>query len=327
LVIRGLWLTASLRGDVVELELPPAAQRSGFDSWRATLSEALQLGIRETMQAGRRDLDGFVRHENDEPVSLVLYDTMPGGTGYIPKLFADGANGLQEAAKMAAERLAGCACTDSCHRCLRDFWNQRVHRLLDRFQVIGTLEAIAGAEVTEGLDPEDRKLESFLEIEFFERLKAAGLPLPTLQVVRVIGERRIIRVDCAYSDPDVAVFLDGRAYHAQSIEKIADDLVVRSDLEARGVKILEYTYSDVMEHFDAVAAQLQLALHADPAASSIDLETLPGFTVVTSDVASRSATVRVDTVSWTKSEPARLESLRSANLARLGGWTLRRLTD
>ncbi|MDP9300832.1 MAG: DEAD/DEAH box helicase [Actinomycetota bacterium] len=327
LVIRGLWLTAGLRGDVMELELPPAAQGSGFDSWRATLSEALQLGIRETMQAGRRDLDGFVRHENDEPVSLVLYDTMPGGTGYIPKLFADGASGLQEAAKMAAERLAGCMCTDSCHRCLRDFWNQRVHRLLDRFQVIGTLEAIAGAEVTEGLDPEDKKLESFLEREFFERLKVAGLPLPTLQVVRVIGERRIIRVDCEYRDPAVSVFLDGRAYHAQSVEKIADDLAVRNELEARGVNVLEYTYGDVMEHFDEVAAQLELVLHPDPGASSVDLETLPGFAVVASDDASRSATVRVDATSWTASEAARLESLRSANLARLGGWSLRRVTD
>ncbi|MGH9195532.1 MAG: DUF1998 domain-containing protein, partial [Acidimicrobiia bacterium] len=85
LVKRGLWLTASLRGDVMELTLPEATRGAGFNAWRATLAEAILLGVRETMQAGRRDLGGFTRLQDDQPVSLVFYDSMPGGTGYIPK--------------------------------------------------------------------------------------------------------------------------------------------------------------------------------------------------------------------------------------------------
>jgi hypothetical protein len=37
------------------------------------------------------DLGRFERRLHEEPVSLVVYDTMPGGTGYIPKLFVDDA--------------------------------------------------------------------------------------------------------------------------------------------------------------------------------------------------------------------------------------------
>ena len=105
LVKKPVWLTAALQGDVIELILPPAARGQGFAGWRATLAEALLLGVGETMQAGRRDLDWFERRQVDEPRSLVLFDTMPGGTGYVPKLFAERAVGLKQAAREAIRRL------------------------------------------------------------------------------------------------------------------------------------------------------------------------------------------------------------------------------
>jgi hypothetical protein len=324
LVKRSIWLTARMQGDVMELSLPEVARGPAFASWRATLAEALQLGIRETLQAGRRDLDGFERRQAGVPVSLVLYDTMPGGTGYLPKLFANSAAGLREAAGVAAERLASCSCRDSCHRCLRDFWNQRYHAMLNRFEVVGTLRRLAGAEAIKGAAPEDDRLESFLEMAFFERLKGAGLPTPTLQVVRVIGGRRIIRVDCEYRDPDVSVFLDGREYHTQSLEKILDDLEVRNQLEARHVSVLEFTYRDVMDAFGDVAECLRAALQGVPEDSDLDLHALPGLAVEDIDPVSRMVVARVHPAAWMNSEAARVESLRSANRARLAGWRLRR---
>jgi replicative superfamily II helicase len=327
LVKRGVWLTANLQGDVMEIALPPATREPGYLSWRVTLAEALLLGVRETLQAGRGDLAWFERRQRGEPVSLVLYDTMPGGTGYIPKLFADGAEGFKAAALEAGHRLGICTCTDSCHRCLRDFWNQRNHELLNRFEVLATLQRLAGAELVEGLDPEDDKLESFLEQEFFARMGAAGLPLPSLQVVRVIGARRIIRVDCEYRSPDISIFLDGRAWHAQTVEKIVDDLEVRNKLEAAGVCVLEYTYQDVMNNFDSVAQEIRIAHEGGITDESLNLGSLPGWTIEDADAGTRRAVVKVDPSAWVASESARLESLHSANLARLAGWRLRRTWD
>ncbi len=270
-------MTARLQGDVIEVALPPATRGPGYSSWRATLAEALLLGIRETMQAGRRDLDWFERHQRGVPVSLVIYDTQPGGTGYVPKLFADKAAGFKAAAAEAVRRLGSCSCSDSCHRCLRDFWNQRYHSDLSRLEVLATLRRLAGADVVEGLDPEDDRLESFLEQAFFARVQAAGVPVPTLQVVREIGGRRIIRVDCEYRAPDLSVFLDGRAWHAQSVEKVADDLDARNQLEARGVCVLEYGYRDVIDYFDHVAEELSVALAGGKADTGLDLGSLPGW--------------------------------------------------
>ncbi len=344
----GVWLTARIKGDVMEVVLPEATRQRDFASWRLTLAEALKFGVRESMQAGQRDLGSFERLRGGAPYSIVIYDTMPGGTGYIPKLFADGGEGLKVAAATALQRLEDCDCSGSCHRCLREFWNQRFHERLNRFEVIGVLRRLAEGHATQALDPENEKLESFLESEFFARLRAAGLPTPTLQVVRQLGgaliqrvgaewrpagsalERRgiITRVDAEYRDPDVSIFLDGRAYHALSVEKIADDLDKRNRLEERDVLVLEFTYRDVMEYFDGVIDAIRRALSKDTADPSLGGPAgIPGLKLVAADDQTKRATVAVDPLAWRKDEAIRQEALSSANRLRLSGWRLKRIID
>ena len=324
----GVWLVAEVQGDVLEISLPAATRGVPSQGWRASLAEALLLGIQETMQAGRRDLAWFERIEADEPVSLVIYDTLPGGTGYIPKLLADGAAGLREAAREVAERLVACDCTGSCHRCLQDFWNQRHHSILNRFEVVGTLARLAGADVRlRGVEAEDEQLESFLEREFFERLKAAGLPLPTLQIYRELEGGRVTIVDCEYRDPDVSIYLDGRAYHAQSEEQIVHDLERRNALEAGGSCVLEFTYWDVMERFDEVATMIRKALAGTPLDPNLQSASLRGLHVLDREPSQGRMVAEIDQANWLHSEPQRRRALNSSNIARLAGWRLeRRLT-
>ena len=331
---RNVWLTARLRGDVMAITLPAAARQASFRGWRASLAEALKLGIQETMQAGRQDLDWFETYRqapetlsalhDAQPDSLVIYDRMPGGTGYFPKLFADEGAGLKEAARVALERLQSCDCSDSCHRCLRDFWNQRLHPVLNRFEVMSVLRRIAEGVGVPAEDVENEKLESFLESEFYERMEAAGLPLPTLQVVREIGGHRIIRVDAEYADPDISIFLDGRAYHAFSVEKIQDDLAVRNELEAKGRKILEFTFDDVMERFDQVATTIETVLAAEVVPISGNPSDLPGIEVLNLDPSTKIGTIRVNPAAWVASKEAWESALHSSNQLRLAGWSLQR---
>lgn len=319
---RNTWLIAEIKGDAVELALPLAARDTSFASWRATLAEALTLGIRETMQAGRNDLRWFEKRQDDVPVALVMYDVMPGGTGYLPKAFAAGGAGLKEAAAEALGRLSTCDCADSCHRCLRDFWNQRHHYLLNRFEVLGTLRRLAEAEALADEELDNERLESFLELEFFDRLKSAGLPLPTLQVNRYVGKRLITRVDAEYRDPNISIYLDGRAYHAQSEEKIRDDLHRRNQLEQRGVCVLEFTFGDVLQRFDDVVDTIAAARNGS--GGLVDPEDLPGIKVLARDDAAMTAQVAVSADAWLRSEHARREALNSANRLRAAGWRLTR---
>jgi hypothetical protein len=317
----GVWLSAAIRGEALEIELPVAARGAGFLEWRTTLAEALKLGIRDTMQAGNRDIDSFVRQRNGEPWSIVLFDTMPGGTGYLSKLVRDGGAGLKAVAASACSRLESCSCDGSCHRCLREFLNQRVHDKLDRFEVLATLRRLAEGEATESLDPENERLESFLEVEFFKRLQEAALPTPTLQVVRRLGDGRVIRADAVYSDPNIKIFLDGREYHANSIEKIQRDFETRNRLEAAGDLVLEFTFGDVMHRFDEVAKALRNALDGDRLPIE-DPGALAGITIESHD--GDVASIVIDGHEWIDSESARERSLASCNRLRLGGFRLQR---
>jgi len=319
-----IWLIAKIRGDVFEIKLPDAAREKSYAGWRMTLAEALKLGIRETMQAGQRDLASFERMREGKPWSIVIYDTMPGGTGYIPKLFENEAHGLKSSAAEVLGRLEGCDCTTSCYRCLRDFWNQRGHQLLNRFEVMSVLRRLAEGEATGGADPENEQLESFLEVEFFKRLREAGLPRPTLQVVREIGGQRITRVDAEYRDPNVSVFLDGRAYHATTIEKIASDLDKRNRLESRGVLVLEFTFGDVLRRFDEVAVAVRRALAGRQDDPGLNPRSLPGLEVAAIDETRKQLVAEVDAQKWLTEEGERESSLASANRLRLSGWRLKR---
>lgn len=321
-VLRHCWLVAQLTGDVLEIPLALGQGAAGFLPWRRTLMEALMLGIRETMQAGRRDLDAFEVAPGGTPTQLVIYDTMPGGTGYLPKLLAGDGAGLRSAAATALERLDGCDCERSCHRCLRDFWNQRDHRMLDRHAVIPTLRRLS-LDPGHALEQEDNELlASFLEREFYERLTDAGLPIPTLQGIHRLPNGRITIADALYADPDVSIYLDGRAYHSQSKQQIAADLERRNALEADDRLVLEFTYRDVMEHFDRVIGVLRHALtndrpepeQAPPAELGAE-----GF-----DLAGRTADVVVDADGWIADEALRQAHLEAANAARLAGWRLQR---
>jgi ATP-dependent helicase YprA (DUF1998 family) len=323
-VQRGTWLVARFRGDVLEVRLPDAARTAEFASWRATVAEALLVGVRETMQAGQRDLGWFERLHAGVPHSIVLFDTMPGGTGYLPKLLAGDAAGLKDAAAEALARLSACSCADSCHRCLRDFWNQRLHHLLDRFQILGTLRRLTETRAVEHDEAEDDRLESFLEVEFFARLAAAGIPAPTLQVTRELGRRRVTRVDAEWRSPDVSVFLDGREYHAMSTEKIADDIDRRNRLDADGVLVLELTYGDVMDRFDEVVVPMLQQALTGTADGELDPRSLSGIEVTGVDERARRVAITLDAVAWAAGEVARREALTACNRLRLAGWRLQR---
>jgi ATP-dependent helicase YprA (DUF1998 family) len=318
----GVWLSAAIRGEALEIELPAATRGGAFLEWRTTLAEALKLGIRDTMQAGNRDIDSFVRQRNGEPWSIVLFDTMPGGTGYLSKLVRHGGEGLKAVAASACSRLESCSCDGSCHRCLREFLNQRVHDKLNRFEVLATLRRLAEGEASEALDPENEKLESFLEVEFAKRLQEAGLPTPTLQVVRRLGDGKVIRADAVYSDPNIRIFLDGREYHANSIEKIERDLEARNRLEAAGDLVLELTFGDVMDRFDEVADALRAALERRQLEMPGGVAELQG--IEASEPTNGKVDVVVDGSAWLASERAREEALRSCNLLRLSGLRLSR---
>jgi len=140
-------LKVQLQGDAVEIEVPPEiVARNNFEGWVETFQQALKLGLQLEFYIGPREIESFVetfQEDGRERKTVVLYDTMPGGTGYLRKFF----DKLPQIAERAHHHLQNDTCATACYSCLKEFWNQRMHGLLNKQLVSNELEEIALAKM------------------------------------------------------------------------------------------------------------------------------------------------------------------------------------
>ena len=161
---------------------------------------AVQLGL-------KRRFGGKVDHLRmvlqDEPGKdggprkhyVMLYDSVPGGTGYLHQLLAHDAKTLADVLRMALEALTSCSCNqdpekDGCYRCLYQYRLGRSMELVSRdnakavlTELVGSLGSLERVKTISEIyiNP---NFDSVLEARFIESLKklsgVGGLPLVKL---------------------------------------------------------------------------------------------------------------------------------------------------
>lgn len=157
---------------------------------------AMQLGL-------KRRFGGKVDHLRmvlqDEPGKdggprkhyVMLYDSVPGGTGYLHQLLAHDAKTLADVLRMALDALSTCSCNqdpekDGCYRCLYQYRLGRSMELVSRdnakavlTELVGSLPSLERVKTISDIyiNP---NFDSVLEARFIESLKkmsgVAGLP-------------------------------------------------------------------------------------------------------------------------------------------------------
>ncbi|MBN8595240.1 MAG: DEAD/DEAH box helicase [Anaerolineae bacterium] len=111
-----------------------------LDFW-LTLQTSLVLGATRALQIERDDIGGTlmpVIFGDGWQRSLVLYDNVPGGAGYMRDIDAHFVEVVEAA--LALVRCPYCTEDTSCTRCLRDYGNQHYYPYLKRGSVIQFLE-------------------------------------------------------------------------------------------------------------------------------------------------------------------------------------------
>ena len=130
---------------------------------------------------------------------VLIYDSVPGGTGYLHELLADGAETLIHVIRLALDHIKGCACNeapdkDGCYRCVyqyrlgRDMERVSRDRARDILQAIegnlGQLEKVATvADIY--VNP---NFDSELEAKFLESLRRLGgaSGMPNVRLIKEI---------------------------------------------------------------------------------------------------------------------------------------------
>ncbi|MDQ3738342.1 MAG: endonuclease domain-containing protein, partial [Actinomycetota bacterium] len=103
--------------------------------------------------------------------------------------------------------------------------------------------------------------ESMLERRFLVIMRRAGLPRPVVQrIVRHDG-RHVARVDFSFEQYRIAVEVSGKLGHSSPSER-RKDAQRRNELLDLGMRVYEYTWSDVVDRPSHVAATMWRRLRA-----------------------------------------------------------------
>lgn len=196
---------------------------------------AVQLGLKKRF-GGKVDHLRMVLQ--DEPGKdggprrhfVMLFDSVPGGTGYLHQLLAQDASTLSDVLKMALEAVSSCSCNDDpekdgCYRCVYQYRLGRSMELVSRDMA----KAVLG-DLVNALDELERvdtisdiyinpNFDSVLEARFIESLKRLGgvgqiPPVKLVQdvvhgkagyVLEVAGQRYKIEPQCNIGHADGVV--------------------------------------------------------------------------------------------------------------------------
>lgn len=108
--------------------------------WLSTLY-AFVNGACQALDINERDVEGCLYYSQKGHPSLVLFDTSPGGAGFVQDI----KNNFREVMRKAVQLLDCKFCSEdsSCIACLRTYYNQREHNRLRRGPAQEYLKSLA----------------------------------------------------------------------------------------------------------------------------------------------------------------------------------------
>jgi len=237
-------------------------------SFLPSLQYALARGMEELFEVEEGELASELIGEGDR-LGILFWEGTEGGLGVLRRLVQEPA-ALAAVARQALEVLhfdpttgadrrpatdphADEACARACYECLMSYYNQRVHRLLDRHAVRDALLVLAGSTTQMGDATRDyeahyrwlRELtdgRSALERNLLDRLHATGRRLPDFAQYAVPD---MMTVADFFYEPNICVYCDG-SVHDEPQQKASDE-AIRRELKARGYRVVVMRYDSDLE--------------------------------------------------------------------------------
>ncbi|MFL6197817.1 MAG: DEAD/DEAH box helicase [Thermoanaerobaculia bacterium] len=205
--------------------------------------EALRIGFRRVLEMGETELETELLVDDQGKAQGVLFDPLPGGSGFLPLAMEH----WERVVDSAKEVLAACTCEKACYRCLLHFRNQQHHGVLDRNVALAALSdalgpfgkehEIAPTYVREKSHSD--KTESPKEDRFLAILKARSFPLPPeAQFPLELGGGSRTVADFAYPEQKVLLYVDGLSTRIHgNEEQRRKDRILRTKAELKGWKV------------------------------------------------------------------------------------------
>ncbi|HHH47906.1 MAG TPA: DEAD/DEAH box helicase [Gammaproteobacteria bacterium] len=258
--------------------------RWSFSPALVTLAEALLAGASDLLELEPFELAAFVRPapEAGREEQIVIYETVPGGAGYVEEI----AQRLPEVASAAQKRLYGHDCAKACYLCLKHYRNQRWHHFFNKDVIRDTLQDLALLEPVQPTVGQCGEASTILQNMLAEHererpvdvnaatgtrrypkgpieepllaalLKIPDFPAPVRDYEIRDAEGRLITVpDFTWEQEKIAVYCDGYAYHGNP-ETLELDARKRNWLQSNGWAVLTFWGRTILKDPDGCAQQV-----------------------------------------------------------------------
>ena len=122
-------------------------QSAGDQVTMMSVLYALLEGLSREMGIERTDIKGTLFRTSEDGLllySVILYDAVAGGAGHVRRLVTEDGEAFQRVLKRAFQVVNNCDCGSSCYKCLRNYYNQKIHDVLNRHKASDFLRAWIG---------------------------------------------------------------------------------------------------------------------------------------------------------------------------------------
>ena len=105
-----------------------------FETMLSALYALLEAASKE-LDIERNDLKGCLHRTkwNGQLIfNIILYDGVAGGAGHVRRIATEDGSVLSKVIKRAVKLMDACDCEPSCYKCLRNYYNQKMHDRLSR---------------------------------------------------------------------------------------------------------------------------------------------------------------------------------------------------
>lgn len=139
---------------------------------------ALLEAVSKELDIERNDIKGCLykaKLENGMMVyNLIIYDSVAGGAGHSRRLVTPDGKVLLKVIQRAVTIMDGCDCEPSCYKCLRNYYNQKLHDKLNRKNAADFLRDFTG-EILPVEENAAEKMDSiFVSVEITESTPLKG---------------------------------------------------------------------------------------------------------------------------------------------------------
>lgn len=124
-----------------------ANQQAGRPEVMLSAMYAVLEAMSSVLDIERNDIKGCLHkvvYKHNLIYSIVLYDSVAGGAGHVRRLVTENGDKFNQIINRAISITRGCTCSPSCYSCLRNYYNQKIHDILDRKLAYEFLENYSG---------------------------------------------------------------------------------------------------------------------------------------------------------------------------------------